>query len=77
MQLLLANDKIQWSQIKSQIVFRLDTLKQMDQINDFSEELQRIQARLVSAEATRKSDDQDIIDVLNDVCYKMSIKFKN
>lgn len=28
-------------------------------------------------ESSRKNDDQEIIDVLNDVCYKMSLKFQN
>jgi len=76
-QLLLANDKMLWSQVKSQIVYRLDTLKRMDEIGDFADELQLIAVGLGREEETRKQDDQDIIDVLNDVCYKMSMKFQN
>lgn len=76
-QLLLANDKMLWSQVKSQIVYRLDTLKRMDEIEDFADELQLIAVGLGREEETRKQDDQDIIDVLNDVCYKMSMKFQN
>ncbi len=47
----------------------------MDQLKDFSSDLSSIGDRLRQAEETRRSDDQDIIDVLNYVCYKMSVKF--
>ena len=63
--------------MKSQIVYRLDTLKQMDEMRDFAEELHDLSDRLYKEEQTRQSDDQDIIDLLNDVCYKMSMKFQN
>ncbi len=47
----------------------------MDELKDFQSELNSIGERLRQAAETRKSDDQDIIDVLNYVCYKMSVKF--
>ena len=49
----------------------------MDEIRDFAEELHDLSDRLYKEEQTRQSDDQDIIDLLNDVCYKMSMKFQN
>ena len=58
-------------------MFRLDTLKQMDELKDFAEELAVISDRLRDEQEKRKDDDQDVIDVLNDVCYKMSVKFYN
>ena len=44
-------------------------------MRDFADELSQIRDRLAQEETTRKADDQDIIDFLNDVCYKMSLKF--
>lgn len=58
-------------------MFRLDTLKQMDELKDFADELAVISDRLRDEQEKRKDDDQDVIDVLNDVCYKMSVKFYN
>ena len=48
----------------------------MDDLNDFARDLNTIQIRLSEENSKRKQDDQDIIDLLNDVCYKMSLKFK-
>ena len=48
----------------------------MDDLNDFARDLNTIQMRLSEENSKRKQDDQDIIDSLNDVCYKMSLKFK-
>ena len=48
----------------------------MDDLNDFARDLNTIQMRLSEENSKRKQDDQDIIDLLNDVCYKMSLKFK-
>ena len=45
-QLLLLNDKTQWQQIKSQIVFRLNKLKTMGAVSDFAEPLNDIAERL-------------------------------
>jgi hypothetical protein len=56
-------------------VYRLDTLKELEEIKDFSQDLRELSLRLLVAESTRKNDDQEIIDVLNDVCFKMSKKF--
>jgi len=47
----------------------------MDELKDFADEITTISDRLRKEEESRKSDDQDIIDVLNEVCYKMSVKF--
>jgi hypothetical protein len=49
----------------------------MDELKDFAEELAVISDRLRDEQEKRKDDDQDVIDVLNDVCYKMSVKFYN
>ena len=49
----------------------------MDEMKDFADEINKIGMSLKLEEQTRKNDDQDIIDVLNDVCFKMSLKFKN
>lgn len=74
-QLLLQSDKQRWNQIKTQIVYRLDTLRQMSEVEDFAEDLKRITMRLSKETESRKRDDQEIIDVLNEVCFKMSKNF--
>ena len=56
-QLLLQSDKLEWNQLKTQIVYRLDTLKQMSEVSDFATELQRIQVRLEKETTDRKQDD--------------------
>ena len=71
-QLLLLNDQTQWSQIKAQILHRLGELKGMGNTSDFAEPINEIMARLATEQTERKRDDQEIIDLLNDVCFKMS-----
>ena len=75
-QLLLLNDKTQWSQVKAQVLHRLGQLKGMGDVADFAEPLNEIAARLGSEQVERKKDDQEIIDLLNDVCFKMSQKLQ-
>jgi hypothetical protein len=41
-QLLLQSDKEQWNQIKTQIVYRLETLKKMSDVDSFANELTQI-----------------------------------
>lgn len=45
-QLLLLNDKTQWSQVKAQVLHRLSELKGMGEVADFAEPLNEIAARL-------------------------------
>ena len=56
-------------------MYRLETLKKMSEVADFAEELKRISLRLNKEVESRKKDDQEIIDVLNEVCFKMSKNF--
>ena len=44
----------------------------MGEVADFAEPLNEISTRLTVEQAERKKDDQEIIDMLNDVCFKMS-----
>ena len=53
---------------------RLGELKGMGEVADFAESLNEITARLSTEQNERKRDDQEIIDLLNDVCFKMSQK---
>ena len=75
-QLLLLNDRTQWSQVKAQVLHRLSELKGMGEVADFAEPLNQIAERLTIEQIERKRDDQEIIDLLNDVCYKMYQKFQ-
>ena len=75
-QLLLLNDRTQWQQVKAQVLHRLGELKAMGEVADFAEPLNEIAIRLQSEQGERKRDDQEIIDLLNDVCFKMSQKFQ-
>ena len=75
-QLLLLNDKTQWQQVKQQIVFRLNKLKDMGEVSDFAEPLNDIAERLTVEQSERKKDDQEIIDLLNNVCTKMYSRFQ-
>jgi hypothetical protein len=47
----------------------------MNEVEDFAEELKKIQVRLEKETDARKRDDQEIIDVLNEVCFKMCKNF--
>ena len=47
----------------------------MSDVEDYAEEIKRIQLRLEKETNSRKKDDQEIIDVLNEVCFKMSKNF--
>lgn len=75
-QLLLLNDRTQWQQVKAQVLHRLSELKAMGEVADFAEPLNEIAIRLRTEQVERKRDDQEIIDLLNDVCFKMSQKFQ-
>ena len=75
-QLLLLNDRTQWQQVKAQVLHRLGELKAMGEVADFAEPLNEISIRLQTEQGERKRDDQEIIDLLNDVCFKMSQKFQ-
>jgi translation elongation factor EF-1beta len=70
-QAILKNDEMQWEQIKTQVKFRLQTLKTFDQINDYAETFTEIADMLEREEKDRQSDDQEIIDMLNEICMKM------
>ena len=48
----------------------------MGEVADFAESLNEISIRLQTEQVERKKDDQEIIDLLNDVCFKMSQKFQ-
>ena len=74
--MLLLNDQTQWSQVKSQITYRLNKLKTLADVSDFAEPLNNLTERLESEQVERKKDDQEIIDLLNDVCTKMHKKFQ-
>uniref|UniRef100_A0A7S3MKY7 Uncharacterized protein n=1 Tax=Favella ehrenbergii TaxID=182087 RepID=A0A7S3MKY7_9SPIT len=76
-QLLLLNDRTQWQQVKAQILHRLGELKGMGEVADFAESINEITARLSTEQNERKHDDQEIIDLLNDVCFKMSQKLQD
>lgn len=73
--MLLLNDQTQWQQIKQQIVFRLHKLKTIASVSDFAEQLNDITERLHKEQSDRKKDDQEIIDLLNEVCTKMHKRF--
>ena len=48
----------------------------MGDVADFAEPLNEIAGRLATEQVERKKDDQEIIDLLNDVCFKMSQKLQ-
>eukprot|EP00347_Sterkiella_histriomuscorum_P006836 403351248 len=71
-QKLLKNDDCIWEQIKvTQVQYRLQKLQNFDQLKEFAEELSEIQELLDQEEDERKQDDQEIVDMLNEICIKM------
>ena len=62
--------------MKAQVLHRLGELKSMGDVADFAEPLNEIATRLASEQVERKKDDQEIIDLINDVCLKMSQKLQ-
>ena len=75
MQLLLKRDDLEWKQIKSQIQYKLHTLKNLDFIDDFTYDLDEISRAIDNESSEREIDDQGIINLINDVCQKMYLKF--
>ena len=55
---------------------RLGELRGMGEVSDFAEPLNEIAIRLEAEQSERKRDDQEIIDLLNEVCFKMSLKLR-
>lgn len=70
-QAILKNDELQWTQIKTQVRFRLQQLANFDKTNDFAEAFGEVADMLEREERDRENDDQQIIDMLNDICLKM------
>jgi len=70
-QAYLKNDELQWSQIIVQVRYRLQQLQTFDKTSDYAEEFNAISDMLEKEERDREADDQDIIDMLNDICIKM------
>ena len=48
----------------------------MGEVSDFAEPLNDIAERLTVEQSERKKDDQEIIDLLNNVCTKMYTRFQ-
>ena len=51
-------------------------MRGMGEVSDFAEPLNEIAVRLEAEQSERKRDDQEIIDLLNEVCFKMSLKLR-
>ena len=73
--MLLKRDDLEWKQIKSQIQYKLHTLKNLDFIDDFTYDLDEISRAIDNESSEREIDDQGIINLINDVCQKMYLKF--
>ena len=54
----------------------MHVLKNMDWVEDFVGEIEELVAALEAEGDARQSDDQDIMNMVNDVCAKMYLKFK-
>ena len=70
-QAYLKNDELQWDQILVQVRYRLQQLQSFDKTGDFAEGFNAVSDILEKEERDRENDDQDIIDMLNDICIKM------
>ena len=71
----MKRDDLEWKQIKSQIQYKLHTLKNLDFIDDFTYDLDEISKAIDNESSERELDDQGIINLINDVCQKMYLKF--
>jgi signal recognition particle receptor subunit beta len=76
-QSILKNDELQWTQIKTQVKYRLHTLQSFDQIKDYAEAFIEIADMVEREERERHSDDQEIINMLNEICIKMYHKISD
>ena len=56
-QSILKNDELQWSQIKTQVSYRLQQLQTFDQINEYAETFQEVGNMLEKEERDRENDD--------------------
>jgi ribosome-associated translation inhibitor RaiA len=56
-QMLLVNDKAQWSQTKAQIVYRLHKLRSVGEVSDFAEAINNLTQKIETEKVERKKDD--------------------
>ena len=75
-QLLLRRDDLEWKHIRTQLLHKLHTLQTMDWVEDFINEIEDLISALEATGEEREKDDQGIMNMVNDVCAKMYLKFK-
>ena len=75
-QLLLRRDDLEWKHIRTQLLHKLHTLQTMDWVEDFISEIEDLISTLEATGEEREKDDQGIMNMVNDVCAKMYLKFK-
>ena len=74
-QLLLKKDDVEWSQIKNQVFYKLHALKNLDETDDFTADIEQLNLQLDQEAKEREEDDQEIINLVNDIYSKMYKKF--
>ena len=55
--LLLRRDDLEWKQIKNQVHYKLQNLKNLDRVHDFTADLDELDKLLESEAAEREQDD--------------------
>ena len=68
---MLKKDSMEWSQIKSQIHYKLHSVMNYDEVNDFTADIEELSQAISKESHERESDDQEIISMVNDICQKM------
>ena len=65
---MLKKDDIEWKQIKNQVHYKLQCLKNLDYIDDFTDDLDILSKAIDLENTERETDDLEIIDLVNNVC---------
>ena len=64
----MKRDDLEWKSIKTQVQYKLHSLKNLDQIEDFTYDLDEISKAIDKESEERESDDQGIINMVNEIC---------
>ena len=73
---MLKKDDVEWKQIKNQVYYKLQCLKNLDYINDFTQDIDDLSTAIDLENQEREQDDLEILDLVNNVCQKMYKKFQ-
>ena len=67
-QVTLKRDDIEWKQIKNQVHYKLHCLRNLDYIDNFTDDLDELSKAIDIEAEERETDDLEIIELVNNVC---------